>query len=179
MDATDTPITFKSTRTTSDVNWHFIYVCKRGFWKRILLLSFFMSVGFAAVIIMDGHFRYFDLFALKQMTPTIFLMLTGFFLFTYVIDYICMAYMHWRMAKKFSNQTTELSFDTHGMLMKHEHGQATQNYDLFQKIYLHKHLIVFQTAYRLFYIIAWRDVPVEEKDRLRQLLGDVKERLKI
>lgn len=175
----ETPITFKSTRTKSDLNWHFFYVCKRGFWKRVLWVSAYLLVGISAVIIINDDIGDFDFAVLKEFVPLFFMALPIILLLMYTVDYICLVYMHWKMAKKFSNQTAELSFDAQAMVMKHEHGEATQNYDMFQKIHLHKHLIVFQAAYRLFYIMAWRDVPAEQRNQLQKLLEDVKTRLKI
>lgn len=65
------------------------------------------------------------------------------------------------------------------MFMRSEYGEGTQKYDVFRRIYLYKHLIVFEHSVKLFHIVPWRDIPVEQRDRFREMLAAVKARLKI
>lgn len=177
MDAIDPPVTFTTTTATitrSDLNWHFIYCCQRGIWKRVLWMSFF---AIATIIAVDTY----QPGRLDSQLSAVFLTLATALglLASYVIDYIVMTFSQKKIIKRFPNQTTEYLFDREKMFMKSEYGESMQKYDVFRRIYLYKHLIVFAHTTGLFYIVPWRDVPVEQRDLLREMLTVAKARLKI
>ncbi len=185
-DSADLPVAFTATRTMADMNWHFVYYYKRSIWKRMLWMLLLMAVIIIAMDTYRSGYLHFQFFT-AGLTSSEILYCAGWGFFSaalgglamYITDYIIMIFSYMKSIKKFPNQTTEFIFDREKMFMRSEYGEGTQKYDVFRRIYLYKHLIVFEHSVKLFHIVPWRDIPVEQRDRFRGMLAAVKARLKI